>query len=111
MDTRSLLLLIAAIGSEIIATSALKASEGFSRPLPTVLVIVGYGVALYLLSLAIKTIDIGAAYAIWSGVGTVGIAIVGALVFRQQLTPGAIVGMALIVVGVVVLNLFGEAHV
>ncbi|TXL75973.1 QacE family quaternary ammonium compound efflux SMR transporter [Vineibacter terrae] len=98
-----------AIVSEVIATSALKASEEFSRLVPSIIVVVGYGVAFYFLSLTLRTIPVGIAYAIWSGVGIVLIALVGLLWFRQALDLPAIIGMALIIAGVVVVNLFSKS--
>lgn len=97
-----------AIVAEVIATSALKASEGFSRLGPSLLVVAGYGVAFYCLSLVMKTIPIGIAYAIWSGVGVSLIALIGWLVLKQPLDLAAVIGIALIVSGVVVLQLFSS---
>ena len=97
-----------AIIAEIIATSALKSSEGFSRLWPSLLTVAGYGVAFYFLSLTLREIPVGVAYAIWSGVGIVLISLVGVVLFRQTLDAAAIAGMALIVAGVVVINLFSK---
>nr|WP_282450449.1 SMR family transporter [Marinobacter xestospongiae] len=97
-------MLIAAIGAEVVATSALKASDGFSRLWPSVLVVVGYGLAFYLLALTLRSIPVGVAYAIWSGVGVVAIALIGWLVFGQKLDAPAVIGMGLIVAGVLVMN-------
>nr|WP_315250655.1 SMR family transporter [uncultured Duganella sp.] len=97
-----------AIVSETIATSALKASEGFSRPLPSLLVVAGYAIAFYFLSLTLRTIPVGIAYAVWSGVGILLIALVGWLVFGQKLDLPAMIGMALIIAGVVVMNVFSR---
>jgi small multidrug resistance pump len=97
-----------AIVAEVIATSALKASEGFTRLGPSLLVVAGYGVAFYCLSLVMKTIPIGIAYAIWSGVGVSLIALIGWLVYRQPLDLAAIVGISLIIGGVMVLQLFSS---
>ncbi|MHC9085675.1 DMT family transporter [Luteimonas sp. RIT-PG2_3] len=102
------LLLGIAIVAEVIATSALKASEGFTRLGPSLLVVAGYGVAFYCLSLVMKTIPIGIAYAIWSGVGVSLIALIGWLVYRQPLDLAAIVGISLIIGGVMVLQLFSS---
>ena len=95
----------AAIVAEVIATSALKASEGFTRLVPTLVVAVGYGLAFWLLALTLRAIPVGVAYAVWSGVGTVLIAVVGWLVFGQRLDAWALIGMALIIAGVLVMNL------
>lgn len=102
------LLLAIAIVSEVIATSALKASEGFSRLWPSLVVVAGYAAAFYCLSLTLKTIPIGVVYAIWSGVGIALIALIGWLVFGQSLDAAAIIGMLLIIAGVVVLNVFSK---
>ena len=100
--------LFAAIVSEVIATSALKAAEGFSRFWPSVIVIVGYGLAFYCLSLTMRTIPIGIVYAIWSGVGIVLIALVGLLFYRQPLDAPALIGMAFILAGVLIINVFSK---
>ena len=103
------LYLAIAIVAEVAATSALKASEGFTRLGPTLLVAAGYGVAFYCLSLVLRTVPVGIAYAIWAGVGIVLIALIGWLVLRQPLDAPAIVGIALIVAGVVVIQLFSKS--
>jgi len=103
-----LYLLIAIVG-EVIGTSALKASEGFTRPLPSLVTAVGYGVAFYCLSLTLRTIPVGIAYAIWSGIGIVLISLVGLLAFRQTLDAPALVGIGLILAGVVVINVFSSS--
>ena len=100
-----------AIVSEVIGTSALNASAGFSRPWPSLIVVVGYAVAFYCLSLALTSIPVGIAYAIWSGVGVALIALVGWAIFGQALDAPAIIGIALIVAGVVVLNVFSRTGV
>ena len=97
-----------AIISEVIATSALKASDGFSRLFPAVLVVVGYAAAFYFLSLSLRAIPVGIACAIWSGVGVVLISIVGAILFKQRLDTPAMVGIGLVVSGVVVLSVFSK---
>jgi small multidrug resistance pump len=98
-----------AIVSEVIATSALKAAEGFTRLWPSLIVIVGYASAFYLLSLTLRTIPIGVAYAIWSGIGVALVTLIGWIVFHQSLDLAAIIGISLIIAGVVVLNLFSKA--
>lgn len=103
------LFLAIAIIAEVIGTSALKASEGFSRLWPSLLVVLGYGVAFYFLSLTLRAIPVGIAYAVWSGVGVVLIAAIGWLFFGQRLDAPAVLGMALIVSGVVVLNVFSKS--
>ncbi|MCI3277199.1 multidrug efflux SMR transporter [Streptomyces cylindrosporus] len=103
------LLLGTAIAAEVGATTAMKYSEGFSRLVPTLLTVVGYVVSFFLLAQTLKTISVGTAYAIWSGIGTAAIATIGLLFFGEGLTAAKIAGMALIIIGVVVLNL-GGAH-
>ncbi|MEC5397455.1 SMR family transporter [Uliginosibacterium sp. H1] len=98
-----------AILAEVIATSALKASDGFSRLLPSVIVVAGYGVAFYFLSLTLKAIPVGIAYAVWSGVGIVLVSLIAWLVFGQRLDTPALIGIGLIVAGVLVLNLFSKS--
>lgn len=98
-----------AIVAEVIGTSALKASEGFSRTIPSIVTVVAYGAAFYCLSVTLKSVPVGVAYAIWSGVGVALIAIVGWLVFGQKLDAAAIIGMGLIVAGVVVMQVFSKA--
>lgn len=100
------LALLIAILAEVAATSALKASEGFSNLIPSIVVVAGYGAAFYFLSLALKTIPMGVAYAIWSAVGIVLISLVGWLVYAQKLDFAAMAGMGLIIAGVLVLNVF-----
>jgi len=102
------LILGVAIISEVIATSALKASEGFTRLLPSALVIVGYGLSFYCLSLVLRTLPVGIVYAIWAGVGVALVALVGWLVYGQSLDLAAILGLTLIVAGVIVLNVFSK---
>jgi small multidrug resistance pump len=102
------LILGIAIVSEVIATSALKASDGFTRLLPSVIVVVGYGIAFYCLALVLRTLPVGIVYAIWSGVGVALIALVAWLLYGQALDLPAIVGIGLIVAGVIVLNVFSK---
>lgn len=105
------LFLFVAIFAEVIATSSLKASAGFSRLGPSLLAVAGYGVAFYCLSLTLRTIPVGIAYAIWSGVGIVLVTLIAWLIFGQKLDLPAVAGMALIIAGVVVLNLFSKSAV
>ena len=99
------LFLIVAIISEVVATSALKSSEGFTKIYPSLIVIIGYGAAFYFLSLTLKTIPVGVAYAIWAGLGTVLITAVGWYFFEQRLSLLTLVGIGLILAGVVLINL------
>lgn len=100
-----------AIIAEVIATSTLKASAGFSKFLPSAVTVVGYGVSFYCLALTLRTIPVGVAYAIWSGVGVALISIIGWLWFKQTLDWAAIAGISLIVSGVIVLNMFSKTAV
>lgn len=102
------LYLSVAIVAEVIATSALNSSEQFTKLAPSLISIVGYAVAFYCLSHVVKTVPVGVAYAIWAGLGIVLIAIAGALVFDQLPDVPAIIGMALIVGGVVIINVFSK---
>lgn len=101
----SYLYLALAIVAEVIGTSALKSTAGFTRAGPSILVVVAYGAAFYCLSLALKSIPVGIAYAIWSGVGTALIALIGWWVLGQRLDAPAWAGIGLIVLGVVVIQL------
>jgi len=97
-----------AIVAEVIGTTALKSSEEFTRLWPSLIVVIGYSVAFYMLSLVLKTVPVGVAYAIWSGVGIVLIAVVGALLFKQVPDTPAMIGMGLIITGVLVMNIFSK---
>ncbi|WP_111498346.1 MULTISPECIES: DMT family transporter [Marinobacter] len=103
------LMLAAAICFEVVATSALKASEGFSRLWPSVIVVVGYGLAFYFLAITLRTIPVGIAYAVWAGAGVALITLIGWLVFGQAMDLAGIIGILLIVAGVMVLNIFSSA--
>lgn len=104
--------LAVAIMAEVIGTSALRASEGFTRLAPALVVVAGYGLAFYCLSMTLKTMPVGIVYAIWSGVGIVLITLVAMVLYRQVPDLAAVAGLSLIVAGVVVLNLFSnmQAH-
>ena len=102
------LILFIAIIAEVIATSALKSSEGFTKPIASIVVVLGYMIAFYCLSLTLKTIPVGIAYAVWSGVGIVLITTVAWFVFDQKLDVWGIVGIALIMSGVLILNLLSK---
>ncbi len=109
MNATAYLYLGIAIVAEVAATTALKSSEGFTRPWPVVAVVVGYSVAFYFLALTLKTMPTGIAYAIWSGVGIVLISLLGWVVHRQALDLPALLGMGLILAGVLVINLFSKS--
>ncbi|MGA7595673.1 MAG: SMR family transporter [Gallionella sp.] len=100
-----------AIVTEVIGTSALKSSAGFTRMLPSAVVIVSYAIAFYLLSLTLRSIPVGIVYAVWSGAGIVLLALIGAFFFKQALDTPAIVGIVLILSGVMVINLFSQSSV
>lgn len=103
------LFLAVAIVSEVIATSSLKASEGFTRLGPSLLTGAGYLLAFYMLSLTLRQIPVGVAYALWSGVGIVLVSIVGWVLYGQKLDAPAMIGMGLIVAGVLVMNLMSQS--
>jgi small multidrug resistance pump len=105
---KTALILFLAILSEVIATTALKLSDGFTKILPSVVVVVGYGVSFYLLSISLKVIPIGLAYAIWSGVGIVLTVIAGILIWRETLDWARIIGIIFIILGILVINLFSK---
>nr|WP_239537968.1 multidrug efflux SMR transporter [Dyella mobilis] len=98
-----------AIVAEVIATSALKASNGFSNLVPSIVVIVGYGVAFFCLSMTLRQMPLGVAYAVWSGAGTALVALIGVVLYQQKLDLPAIAGIGLIVAGVLVLNLLSKS--
>lgn len=100
--------LAVAIVAEVIATSALKAANGFTVLWPSLIVAIGYVVAFYFLSLTLKTMPVGIAYAIWSGLGIVAVSIIAFVVYRQVLDLPALIGMGLILAGVLVINLFSK---
>jgi small multidrug resistance pump len=108
--TGALISLLVAIVAEVVATTALKACEGFTRPLPSMLVVLGYGVAFYGLSQSVRSLPLGPVYALWSGLGLLLITLVGWLVWGQRLDGQSVLGMGLILAGVVVLNLGGRSH-
>ena len=102
------LLLFAAILCEVVGTTALKMSDGFTKPLVSTVVVLGYAAAFYLFSLTLKAIPVGVAYAVWSGIGIAAIAVIGWLWFGQLLDKAALAGIAMILGGVAVINLFSN---
>ncbi len=102
------LYLFFAILAEVVATSALKTAEGFTKLGPSLLVIIGYGIAFYLLSVVLRSMTVGIAYAIWSGVGIVLVALVGAFIFREVPDLPAIIGMGMIIGGVAIIHTFSN---
>ena len=105
---KTALILFFAILSEVIATTALKLSDGFTKIVPSVVVLIGYGTSFYLLSISLKVIPIGLAYAIWSGVGIVLTVIAGILIWRETLDWARVVGIIFIILGILVINLFSK---
>jgi small multidrug resistance pump len=103
------LYLSVAIAAEVTGTSFLKSSEGFTRPGPSAVVVIGYLVSFYFLSLTLNTMPVGIAYAVWAGAGVALITLIGWVFFAQSLDVAAIIGIALIVVGVMVINLYSSS--
>ncbi len=104
------LLLLLTIGFEVLGTASLKWSHGFTKFIPSALVVAGYGASFYLLALLLKQgAPIGIVYAIWSGLGTVAIALIGWLVWQEKLSISAIIGIALVILGVILINLTTES--
>ena len=106
--TMTYLYLFMAIVAEVIATSSLKAADGFTKLGPSLLVVIGYFAAFFLLSLVLRSMTVGIAYAIWSGVGIVLLALVGAVAFREIPDTPAVIGMGLIIAGVIVIHAFSQ---
>ncbi|KIO74594.1 multidrug transporter [Pedobacter lusitanus] len=105
---KTYIFLFLAIVSEIIATTALKASEQFTRFWPSVVVVCGYAIAFYFLSLTLRKMDLGIAYAIWSGVGIVLVTALGAVFYKQKPDLPAVIGIAFIIIGVLIINLLSK---
>jgi small multidrug resistance pump len=105
------LYLFVAIIFEVVATTALRQTDGFTRLLPSLMTILGYALAFYFLALTLRTMPVGIVYAIWSGAGIILITAIGWLLFRQSLDLPALVGMGLIMAGVLVINLFSKSVV
>ncbi|CDG97115.1 multidrug resistance protein; DLP12 prophage [Xenorhabdus bovienii str. puntauvense] len=101
--------LLIAIVSEVIATTMLKASDGFSRLMPSIVVVIGYCFSFWALSQVVKVLPLGIAYAIWSGLGIVLVSVAAIFLYQQKLDLPAIIGMLLIIMGVLVINLFSNS--
>ncbi|MBI1492292.1 QacE family quaternary ammonium compound efflux SMR transporter [Rhodobacteraceae bacterium MYP1-1] len=101
--------LICAVIAETIGTASMQASQQFTKPLPSLVVVVSYAVSFYLLSLTLKFMPVGVVYALWSGLGIVLIALIGLAVFGQKLDLPAVIGLGLIIAGVLVINLFSHS--
>lgn len=108
---KTFIILFFAILSEVIATSSLKFSEGFTKPIPSVIVAIGYGLSFYLLSIALKSMPIGVAYAIWSGIGLILTVIAGIILWKETLDWARVLGIILILAGIVLINVFSKATV
>ncbi len=106
---QTFLILFFAILSEVIGTVSLKLSNGFTKPVPSIVVVIGYGASFYLLSLALKAMPIGVAYAIWSGVGLILTVIAGMIVWRETLDWARVVGIVLILIGVIFINVISKS--
>ncbi|WP_313116906.1 DMT family transporter [Ectopseudomonas guguanensis] len=103
------LYLAIAIAAEVVATTSMKAIDGLNKPLPLLLVVGGYGIAFWMLTLVVRTIPVGIAYAIWAGLGIVLVSIAAMFIYQQKLDLPAVLGMGLIVSGVVVIQLFSSS--
>lgn len=100
-----------AITGEVVATSALKASNSFTNLIPSIVVVVGYAIAFYFLTITLKTVPVGIAYAMWGGLGIVLVAIAGFVLYQQKIDLIGMAGIALIVAGVVILNVFSKTSI
>ncbi len=105
---KTYIFLLIAIAFEILATTSLKASDQFSKLIPSVIVVLGYGASFYFLSMVLKKMDVGIAYAIWSGLGIVCVTLIAAILFKQKPDLPALIGMAFIIIGVIVINVFSK---
>lgn len=106
---KTFLILFFAILAEVTGTSALKLSNGFTKPVPSIVVVIGYGASFYLLSLVLKAMPIGVAYAIWSGVGLILTVIAGMVIWRETLDWARVAGIVLILVGIVLINVVSKS--
>jgi small multidrug resistance pump len=105
---KTALIFFFAVLSEVTATTALKFSEGFTKLVPSLIVVTGYGLSFYLLALSLKVIPIGTAYALWSGVGIALMVVIGMVIWREPMDWARGIGLTLIIVGIVVINLFSK---
>ena len=105
------LALAIAIVAEVIGTTALKASNEFTRLVPSLMVVAGYGTALYFMSISMRVLPVGIMYAIWSGMGIVLVSVIGWVMYRQVLDMPAMIGMGLIIAGAIVINVFSKSVV
>jgi small multidrug resistance pump len=106
MSIGQFMLLLVTIGFEVLGTTSLKLSQGFTRLIPSILVVVGYGASFYLLAVLLKQgAPIGIVYAIWSGLGTAAVALIGYLIWQEKLSIPALIGILLVIIGVALINL------
>lgn len=105
----SFLYLIIAIVAEVIATSAMKASDGFSQLSASIITVIGYAVAIYFLSLTMKMIPVGITYALWSGAGIILVSLVGFFYYKQHLDLAAIIGLVFMIIGILIIHLFSKS--
>jgi len=105
---KTALILFFAVLSEVIATTSLKFSEGFTRLVPSIVVVVGYGLSFYLLSITLKVMPIGIAYALWSGIGITLTVIAGKIIWNESLDWARVTGIILIIIGILIINLFSK---
>ncbi len=108
---KAYLILLVAVVFETIGTAALQASQQFTKPIPSIIVVIGYGLAFYMMAQTLRYLPVGITYAVWSGLGIISISIIAYFVFGQKLDLAAILGMGLIVVGILVINLFSKTAV
>ena len=106
---KTALILFFAVLSEVIATTSLKFSEGFTKLVPSIIVVVGYGLSFYLLSMTLKVMPIGIAYALWSGIGITLTVLLGKIIWNESLDWARVTGIILIIIGILVINLFSKA--
>ena len=106
---KTALILFFAVLSEVIATTSLKFSEGFTKLVPSIIVVVGYGLSFYLLSMTLKVMPIGIAYALWSGIGITLTVLLGKIIWNESLDCARVTGIILIIIGILVINLFSKA--
>ncbi|MDD5393059.1 MAG: multidrug efflux SMR transporter [Thiothrix sp.] len=104
----SYLYLAFAIIAEVIATSSLRATEEFTKPIPTLIMVAGYGLAFYFMTLALRTLPLGFTYAVWSGLGIILISIIGIIFYDERLDLAATLGMTMIIIGVLIIHLFSK---
>ncbi|MBO9477088.1 QacE family quaternary ammonium compound efflux SMR transporter [Shimia sp. R11_0] len=108
---KAYLILMIAVVFETIGTAALQASQQFTKPIPSIIVVVGYGLAFYMMALTLKFLPVGITYAVWSGLGIISISVIAYFAFGQKLDLPAVLGLGLIVAGILIINLFSKTAV